>query len=194
MQVNRRTRTLAVAGMLAAISAALMFLEFPLPLLPSFLQLDFSDIPVLIGSFVLGPLPALAITFVKDIIVLLVTRTGGGGELADFLVTGSMAVTAGFIYKAGKNRRVAVIGGIAGIVVMTVVGAISNLYIILPFYTKIMPIDAILKMCAQVNPLITSVNSYVLYAVVPFNILKGAILTVVTLLVHKRLAAFIAKG
>src|SRR5659263_701974 len=103
MNINSKTRFIATTGMLSAISAALMFFEFPLPLLPPFLKLDLSDVPVLIGAFILGPLPALAITLVKDLIHLLGTTSGGVGELADFLVTGSLALSVGFIYMARKT-------------------------------------------------------------------------------------------
>jgi riboflavin transporter FmnP len=184
---------LTFAAMLAAISTVLMFMEFPLPFLPPFLELDLSDIPVLIGAFVLGPLPAVAIALVKDLIHLSVSHTGGVGELADFIVTGAMALAAGYIYRIRKSTRFSIIGGIAGILAMMAFGAISNLYLILPFYSKIMPIAAILALCAKVNPVITSVNSYILYAVLPFNLLKGVIITAFTLIVYRGLSAAVFK-
>ena len=193
MQISKKTRYVVFAAMFAAVSAVLMFFEFPLPLMPPFLKLDLSDIPVIIGAFVLGPLPAVAIALVKDLVHLSVTQTGGVGELADFLVTATLAVTAGCIYRAGKTRLLSVLGGIAGIAAMTAVAALANLYLILPFYSKLMPIDAILKLCAAVNPVITSVNSYILYAVVPFNLIKGALVVAVTLPVYKRLETVVLR-
>ena len=194
MQINKKTRYVVFTAMFAAISSVLMFFEFPLPFLPPFLKLDLSDVPVLVGAFIFGPIPAVAITLIKDIIHLSVTTTSGVGELADFLVTSTLALTAGLIYKAGKNTRMSVIGGVAGIILMTVMGAISNLYLILPFYSKIMPLDAIFKLCAQINPIVTNMNTYIIYGVVPFNLLKGSIITVITLLVYKRLTLIFFKN
>lgn len=172
--------------MFAALSAALMFFEFPLPFLPPFLKLDLSDIPVLIGAFVLGPLPALAIVLVKDLIHLLNTQSAGVGELADFLVTGTFALTAGYIYKGMKSKYSAVVSSIIGIIAMTVMGAVSNLYILMPFYEKVMGLT--LKGMG-----ISSLNAYILYAIVPFNIIKGLIVTIVTIIVYKRLSELIFK-
>ena len=191
MNINSKTRFIATTGMLSAISAALMFFEFPLPLLPPFLKLDLSDVPVLIGAFILGPLPALAITLVKDLIHLLGTTSGGVGELADFLVTGSLALSVGFIYMARKTTLFSILGCLIGIFVMTIMGVVSNLYIILPFYENIMPIDAILAMCAKINPVITNVKSYILFGVVPFNLFKGILVAAIAIPVYKRLGAVI---
>jgi riboflavin transporter FmnP len=191
MNINSKTRFIATTGMLSAISAALMFFEFPLPFLPPFLKLDLSDVPVLIGAFVLGPLPALAITLVKDLIHLLVTTSGGVGELADFLVTGSLALSVGFIYMARKTILFSILGCLIGVFVMTIMGVVSNIYIILPFYENFMPIDAILAMCAKINPVITNVKSYIIFGVVPFNLFKGILVAAIAIPVYKRLGAVI---
>jgi riboflavin transporter FmnP len=183
---NKTTRTFVTTAMFAALSAALMFFEFPLPFLPPFLKLDLSDISVLIGAFVLGPLPALAIVLVKDLIHLLNTQSAGVGELADFLVTGTFALTAGYIYKGMKSKYSAVVSSIIGIIAMTVMGAVSNLYILMPFYEKVMGLT--LKGMG-----ISSLNAYILYAIVPFNIIKGLIVTIVTIIVYKRLSELIFK-
>jgi riboflavin transporter FmnP len=186
MQNNKRTRLIVTTAMFAALSAALMFFEFPLPFLPPFLKLDLSDIPVLIGAFVLGPIPALAIVLIKDLIHLLNTQTAGVGELADFLVTGTFALTAGYLYKVKKIKYSAVVGSICGIITMTIMGAVSNIYIILPFYEKVMGYS--LKAMG-----IKSLNIYIIFAVVPFNLIKGIVVTVVTLILYKRLSEVIFK-
>jgi riboflavin transporter FmnP len=183
---NKTTKTFVITAMFAALSAALMFFEFPLPFLPPFLKLDLSDIPVLIGAFVLGPVPALAIVLIKDVIHLLNTQTAGVGELADFLVTGTFALTAGYIYRGMKGKYSAIVGSVIGIIAMTIMGAVSNLYILMPFYEKIMGFT--LK---EMN--ISSLNAYIVYAIVPFNIIKGIIVTIVALIVYKRLSELIFK-
>jgi riboflavin transporter FmnP len=183
---NKTTKTFVITAMFAALSAALMFFEFPVPFLPPFLKLDLSDIPVLIGAFVLGPVPALAIVLIKDVIHLLNTQTAGVGELADFLVTGTFALTAGYIYRGMKGKYSAIVGSVIGIIAMTIMGAVSNLYILMPFYEKIMGFT--LK---EMN--ISSLNAYIVYAIVPFNIIKGIIVTIVALIVYKRLSELIFK-
>jgi riboflavin transporter FmnP len=183
---NKTTKTFVITAMFAALSAALMFFEFPLPFLPPFLKLDLSDIPVLIGAFVLGPVPALAIVLIKDVIHLLNTQTAGVGELADFLVTGTFALTAGYIYRGMKSKYSAIVGSVIGIIAMTIMGAVSNLYILMPFYEKVMGFT--LK---EMN--ISSLNAYIVYAIVPFNIIKGIIVTIVALIVYKRLSELIFK-
>ena len=157
-----KTRYLTITAMFAVISAVLMFFAFPIPFLPSFLTLDLSDVPVLIGAFVLGPVAAIAITLVKDLIhMFFQTSTAGVGELADFIITSSFVIVAGIIYKLKRNVRFAILGCIAGVIIMIIAGSISNYYLILPFYSKIMPMKQIFEMCASVNPLITDVKTYI---------------------------------
>ena len=179
MQVSKKTRYVVFTAMFAAISSVLMFFEFPLPFLPPFLKLDLSDVPVLVGAFIFGPIPAVAITLIKDIIHLSVTQSGGVGELADFLITSTLALTAGLIYKAWNNKLASVIGSASGILLMTVVAVFSNIYILLPLYMKQGSFD---------------VKSYIIYGVVPFNIIKGLFVTIITLLVYKRLKLILFKN
>jgi riboflavin transporter FmnP len=189
-----KTRYLTVTAMFAVISAVLMFFEFPLPLLPTFLKLDLSDVPVLIGAFVLGPVAAISITLLKDLIhMLFATTSAGVGELADFMITSSFVIVAGLIYKLGKIKSKAVLGCIAGVIVMIFMGALSNYYLLLPFYSTVMPLKQIFAMCATINPLIVDTKTYILYAVMPFNLLKGALVSIVTLLVYKRLTVVVSK-
>lgn len=187
---------LALTAMFAAIASVLMFFEFPLPLTPSFLKLDLSDVAVLIGGFVLGPFSAVAIALIKDLIHLSVTTSGGVGELADFLISALFCVTASLLYRRRKTIPWAIAGCGIGIAVMMAAAAVLNKFLLLPFYTKFMPLDAIFKMCAQVNPFfpITDVNTYLLYAVLPFNLVKGALVSVVALLVAKNLEVLLARA
>ncbi|MDP4152201.1 MAG: ECF transporter S component [Bacillota bacterium] len=185
------TRKLTVMALLTAISFVLAFLETSLPLIPSFLKIDISALPVLIGSFALGPWAGVIIALLKNLLHLPMSQTGGVGQLADFLVIGSMSLTAGYVYKLRHSRMGAFLGCSLGIAVMTVMGSLSNKYIMIPFYSKLMPIDKILEACASVNSLIVDVNTYILYAVVPFNIFKGLVISVVTLLIYKKLSPVI---
>lgn len=188
MKMN--TKKLVYVGILAAISTVLMYFELPLTfmLMPPFLKLDISGVPILIGTFMYGPVSGLFITLVKDLIHLMSTQTGGVGELADFLVYGSYVLTAGLIYRKNKSKKGALISCVCGTAAMTVVGALANRFLIIPFYSKIMPIEAIVSACNAINPMIDSVNAYILFGAVPFNLLKGIILSLLTFLLYKRLS------
>ncbi len=188
------TRVLASGGILTAVSIVLMFLELSLPFIPSFLELDLSNIPALIGGFAFGPVAGVLIVLVKDLIHMMISHTAFVGELADFLMSGSFTLTASLIYMRKKSRARAFAGMGAATAVMTIAGAFTNYFILLPFYARaFMPMDQILEMCAGVNSLITDKLSYVLYGVVPFNIIKGLVISVITALTYKHISRIIRK-
>lgn len=187
------TKTITYTALFAALSSVLMFFSFPIPFIPPFLKIDLSGVPILLAAFMFGPVPALAATAVKDLINALFSTTAGVGELADFLILGSFAVTAGLIYRGRHTRSGALLGCGCAAAVMVVVGMASNRFLLIPFYEKLMPIDAILKMCAEVNPLIGNLNTYILFGAGPFNLIKSVILSLVTFLLYKRLHTLIEK-
>lgn len=188
-----KTGSLTYTAIFAAIASVLMYFEFPLPLMPPFLQVDLSGVAVLIGAFIFGIRPAICMIVVKDIIHLTKSATGGSGELADFFMLTTMVIIAVTIYQAHKTRKMAVVGCLAGTVGMALVGMLTNNFLIIPYYTVAMgwPIETILDLCAQVNPYIGSMWGYLLLGVLPFNLIKGVIITVITLLVYKKLSIFI---
>ena len=188
------TRALASGGILTAISIVLMFIEVSLPFIPSFLELDLSNIPALIGGFAFGPVAGILIVLAKDLIHMMISHTAFVGELADFLMSGSFTLVASLIYMSKKSRNQAFIGMGLGTVAITIMGAITNYFILLPFYAKaFMPMEQILNLCAQVNPLITNKLTYVLYGVVPFNIIKGLVISIITALTYKHISRIIRK-
>jgi riboflavin transporter FmnP len=190
-------KTLTKIGALSAVAGVLMLLEMPLWFAPSFYKLDFSEIPVLIGAFAMGPIAGMTIEFIKILLnfVLNGTVTGGIGELANFLIGCALIIPAGYIYKHNKSTKSAIIGMIVGTFTLTVAGAILNYYLLLPVYAKVfgMPIQTFIDMGSALNPLITNLKSFVLYAVVPFNILKGIVVSAITLLVYKRISPILHK-
>lgn len=170
----------------AAIATILMYFEFPLPFMPPFLKVDLSGAVVLIGAFIFGIRPAIVMIGIKDLIHLTQSQTGGSGELADFLMLSTL------IYRAHKSRKMAAVGCAVGSVAMACMGMLTNYFLIIPFYSAVgMPIDQILAACAAVNPSINGMGAYLLIGVLPFNLIKGAILTVITMLAYKNLSAFI---
>lgn len=181
-------------GLFAAVATALMYLEFPLPFMPPFLKVDLSGAVTLLAAFMFGPIQAVLITAVKDLIHFFTSTSGGVGQLADFLITSSFAVAASAIYRRFHTRKGAVLACGVATLVMTVVGVLTNKFLLIPAYSLIMPIDAILAACAKVNPLIGDINTYLLFGAAPFNLMKGSILSVVTFLLYKRLGVFIRQG
>ena len=176
----------------AAIATVLMYIEFPLPFMPPFLKVDLSGAVVLIGAFIFGIGPAITMIGIKDLIHLTQSQTGSSGELADFLMLSTLVIVAVLLYRAHKIRKMAAVGCVIGSVAMACMGMLTNYFLIIPFYSAVgMPIDAILGACAAVNPAINGMGAYLLIGVLPFNLIKGAILTVITMLAYKKLSTFI---
>ena len=183
-------------GMFGALAAVLMLFEFPLPFLaPSFYELDLSEIPVLIGTFSMGPVAGVLIELVKILVKLVLkgTSTAYVGDVANFVIGCCLLLPAGFIYKAKKSKKSAVIGMIVGTLVMAAAGAVINAYILLPFYSQFygMPMEALIQAGTEVNSLITNIPTFVIIAVVPFNLVKGFIVSLITTLVYKRVRVII---
>ncbi len=176
----------------AAIATVLMYFEFPLPFMPPFLKVDLSGAVVLIGAFIFGIGPAITMIGIKDLIHLTQSQTGGSGELADFLMLSTLVIVAVLLYRAHKTRKMAAVGCVVGSVAMACMGMLTNYFLIIPFYSAVgMPIDQILALCATINPSINGMGAYLLVGVLPFNLIKGAILTVITMLAYKKLSTFI---
>ncbi|MBC3516463.1 ECF transporter S component [Neobittarella massiliensis] len=191
MQRNDRVRTLTYMALFAAISTLLMYIEMPLPFLPPFLKLDISGAPILLAAFLFGPWQAVGITLVKDLVHLLSTQTGGVGELADFLMLASFALLCGYLYRYVHNRKGALISLSVGTVILVAVGALSNWFLLIPFYSKIMPIEAIVGACQAINKNINSIAAYIWVGVVPFNLIKGVVISLLTFLLYKRLSGLV---
>ena len=191
---NRKSslNTLIKIAMLSAISAVLMFFEFPMPFMPPFLKMDFSDLPAVIATFSFGPLAGICVELVKNLLHLVSkgSSTGGVGELANFLIGTAFVLPAGLIYMKNKTKKGAIIGMCAGTVLMAVTGVLANYYILIPFYVTVMnfPMNAILSMCGEVNGLISNLPTLIAFGITPFNILKGVMLSIVTALLYKRLS------
>lgn len=186
-----KTSKITYTAVFAAIATVLMYFEFPLPLMPPFLKVDLSGAIVLIGAFIFGIGPAISMIVIKDLIHLTQTQTGGSGELADFLMLTTLVVMAVLVYRAHKTRKMAVVGCVFGSVAMACVGMLTNYFLIIPFYSTVWPLETIFSLCAQINPAISGMSGYLLLGVLPFNLIKGAILTFITMLVYKKLSVFI---
>ena len=158
-------------SLLVAISYLLTFIRIPLPIFPEYLKLDIAELPALIAAFALGPISGVAVIFIRNILDFLTkTSTGGVGELSNFIVGSSFVITAGMIYHYKKSRTTALIGVIAGTIVMAILGLLSNKFLIFPLY----------GLPAEWGFLFTFI--------VPFNLIKGTINAVVAMLIYKKIA------
>lgn len=186
------TRMIAQVGMLGAIAVVLMLFEIPLPFAPSFYEIDFSEVPVLIGCFSMGPMAGVLIELIKIILNLCINGsvTAGVGELANFVIGIALVLPAAFIYKRKKTKKGAIIGLVTGTLFMTISGCFINAYVMLPTYAKAfgMPIEALVEMGSAVNASITDLFTFVMFAVVPFNLLKGVLVSIIVLLIYKKIS------
>lgn len=192
------TRTMVKVSVLGVISFILMLFEFPIPwLAPTFMKLDISDLPSLIGAFALGPMVGVMVQFLKNLLNVLIegTTTGGVGELANFVVGSVFAFTAGLIYHRKKTFTRALVGLICGTIAMTITITLANYFVIFPLYAKLMGLDmqVFIDMGKAINENITDLRSLMLLSVVPFNLLKGIILTALSLLIYKRVSPILHK-
>ena len=170
----KKTHYITICGMLGALAMILHLFDFPIPFLaPGFYKLDFSEIPVMIGAFYLGPVGGIVIELVKILLKLVVkgTSTAFVGDFANFVVGCSFVVPASIIYHMKKTKKTAVIGLVTGTVVMAVFGSLFNAVYLLPAFSKLygMPLDAIVGMGTAINPAINSVSMLVLLAVAPLR-------------------------
>ena len=193
---NRRLSKLIKVSLLSVMGFLLMYIELPLPLFPDFLKIDVSDLPALLGAFALGPVEGVIIELMKNILKgLFGTQTAFVGETANFLVGSVMVFTAGLIYRKNKSRKSAIAGLTTGTVIMPVVAAIGNLYIFLPLYEKVLhiPLVAFVEMAQKINPAITNINTYIIWAIIPFNLIKGVFVSAITVAVYKSVSPILHK-
>lgn len=194
MMERSRTRTITQVAMLGAVAGVLMNFEFPIPFLaPAFYQLDFSEIPVLVGSFAMGSLAGVMIELVK-ILVHLVTKgtmTAGVGDIANFIFGCAFVVPAGMIYRFHhiKSRRHAVEGMAVGTILTTAAACLMNAFVLLPAYGKAfgMPIEAFIEMGNAVNPSVNGLLGFVAMIIVPFNLFKYTLTSVIVFFIYKRI-------
>ena len=186
-------RQVSIIGICSAIAMVLHVLDFPLLFLaPEFYKLDFSELPVMLCGFYLGPSATVVCEALKIILKLLLkgTSTAFVGDFANFAVGCSLVLPAAIIYHTKKSRTSALWGLVAGSVVLTLFGSAFNGIYLLPKFSQLygIPLDAIIGMGGKINSGITSVSTFVMFAVAPLNLIKGASISVLTLLLYKRVA------
>ena len=187
------THNLTVAAMLSAVAFILMFIEFPIPMLiPAFIKMDFSDLPALLGAFALGPVYGVIISFMKNLLHIVIkgTSTACVGELSNFILGAIFSAVAGYIYKHHKSRKTAIIGAVAGAVAMGVLSVPSNYFVVYPAYVQFyhMPLEAILGMYQAILPSADSLIKCLVIFNLPFTLVKGLLDAVLCMLIYKPLS------
>ena len=193
------THNLTVAAMLSAVAFILMFIEFPLPMLiPSFVKMDFSDLPALLGAFALGPVYGVVISFMKNLLHIIIkgTSTACVGELCNFMLGAVFSAVAGFVYKRHKSRKTAILGAIAGAAAMALVSIVTNYFIVYPAYVVLykLPLEAIVGMYEAILggvshvPTQNALLNCLLVFNVPFTLVKGLLDTALCFLIYKPLS------
>lgn len=194
------TRKVAMIGMFSAIAMILHVFDFPIWFIPGFYKLDFSELPILVGTFAFGPVAGVMMEAIKILLKLCVkgTSTAFVGDLANFVVGCSFILPASVVYAFRKTKKSAITACVAGTFVMIVFGCVFNALYLLPAFSKLfgMPMEQIYAAGSAVNPLVKEGNiiSFVVACVAPLNLIKGAAVSVVTLLIYKPLSPIIKTG
>lgn len=206
---NSNVRKIVVTAMLSALASILMFISFSVPVMPSFIKADVSEMPALIASFALGPVWGGAVCLIKNIVNAFSSTTGFVGEFANFILGLTFVLPAGFIYKYNKTRTGALIASVVGAAAMGLASLPINYFVTYPVYARFMPIDAIINMYEEIMTnimpaFISNIHASLSAAVdplfsclllfnVPFTFLKGILCAAITFVVYKRIS-FLIKG
>jgi len=191
MKNSANVRKITVTAVLAAVATVLMFISFNIPVMPSFIKLDLSELPALIASLTLGPVSGIAVCFVKNLVNLLFSTTGGVGELSNFILGSAFVLPAGILFKKYKSRKSVLIGSTLGAALMAVIGLFSNFFIIYPIYTAFLPMEAIMGMYQALNPNVETLWQALITFNLPFTFFKGMISTIIAFLIYKKLLPII---
>lgn len=191
-----RTSYITKIGMLSAIALILMFFEVPVPMMPNFLQLDASELPAILGAFLLGPMAGVFIELIKNMLHATNTHTMGIGEMANFLVGISFVVPAGYLYGKYSSRLGALLALSAGTVTMMIVAGGLNYFVLIPLYQMVLhfPLEQMIALGTVANPRIVDLSSFITMAIAPFNVLKGAIVSLLTMMIYKKVFILLGEG
>ena len=190
---QNKTHKLVVTAMLSAVAAVLMFLEFSVPIMPSFIKLDISELPALLASFSLGPVYGTAVCLVKNLVSLSHTETGGVGELCNFLMGATFVIPAGLLYQKMKSRKGALLGSLIGALVMAAVSVPLNYFVTYPIYSLFMPMEGIVGMYQLILPFVDNLLQCLLIFNMPFTFAKGMLDVLLAFLIYKPLSPLLHK-
>lgn len=187
---NKKIRVITGTAMLTAVGVILQYIEISIPIIPSFIKLDFSDLPELIGAFAYGPVAGVIICLLRNLIHMAATSSAGVGELSNFILGAVFSLVAGLIYKRFKTKKGAVIAGVSGAAAMALVSLPSNYFLIYPLYYSVLgfPENAVLDMYQAILPSVENIFQALLIFNVPFTFVKALICAIVCMIIYKPLS------
>lgn len=187
---SNKTRLITGTAMLTAVGVVLQYLEISIPIVPSFIKLDFSDLPELIGAFAYGPVAGIVICLLRNLIHMAVSQSGFVGELSNFILGAVFAGVAGLIYKRKKTKSNALIAGTVGALAMATVSWFSNYFLIYPLYYSVLgfPEEAVLAMYQAILPKVKNIAQALVVFNVPFTLVKGLISVALSMIIYKPLS------
>ncbi len=190
---RRRVRAIVVTAIMGAIGAALMFVEFPIPIIPSFIKLDFSEIPALLAAFAYGPGWGVLVCLIKNLLHLPFGSSMAIGELSNFILGAAFTLTAGLIYKRSKTKKTAIAACLIGSLAMAAVCVPENYFLVYPLYGKFMGFstEMIVGMYSDILPAADNLIKALLIFNLPFTLCKGLIDSFVCILLYKPLSPVI---
>ena len=192
------TRKIVMIGMFSALAGILYCFDFSLPIAPGFYKLDFSELPAMIAGFAFGPVAGVLVEFIKQLVKLVLkgTSTAFVGDLANFMIGSMLVLPASIIYQFKKSRKTAIVGCVVGTLVMTVFGSMFNAIYLLPAFSRLfgMPLDVILGMGSAINAGVKDLATFAIFMVAPINIIKGVGISILTMLIYKKVSPIIKYG
>lgn len=180
---QRQTRRMILVGMLSAIAFVLMFLKFPLPFLPPYLTIDFSDAPALIATFLFGPIAGIMVELIKNLLNFFFNMSDPIGPVANFLAGTSFLLTSYLIYQKSRTQRALIIGLISAMIITTIVLSVMNYFVLLPLYGLIM----------NLTDIVHNLKIIITAGIIPFNLIKGLLISIVFLLLYPRISSILKR-
>ena len=196
---KQKTKKMAMVSILSAFSVVLYFLGFPLPFFVSFLDVQFSNLPVYLASFMFGPVEGIVVSLIRTLIKIPFTKTMCVGELQDLIISITISCISGIVYFKNKTRKGALLALVIASLSWVLIALLSNVFISVPFYIKFMfggNNEVLVNMIKAVIPNTTSENylmNYLLLSCLPFNILLSSVVSLITFLVYKRTSILFKK-
>ena len=191
------TKKIAFISVLSAMASVLMLFNFPLPIFPAFYQIDLSDIPVLIGGFLMGPVCGVIIQAIKVLLNFIIkgTLTAGVGEIANFLIGATWVYFSSIFYRNNKDKKGAIKSLIIGSLAMIITGCLLNYFILIPAYSYFMGLElnTIITMGSAIVPIINSKLSFIIFATLPFNIFKSLLISLIVIFSYKPISIILKK-
>lgn len=184
-------------SILSAISVLLMLIKLPLPFAPSFMEVDIAELPALIGGFAMGPVAGFLIVCIKLLLNLVITgtKTFYVGELSNLIVSSTFVLTTSIIYQKHKNKKAALLGLFIGSIAMSIIATVSNYFVIFPLHAKILKLDlnAFVGMVSKINPLVKNYFTLMIFSVLPFNLVKTFVTSIVTSILYKKISPILKR-